>query len=196
MWQLQAGYAAVAVVIDVISGRPFAAMAPNGWIVLASVAIAAANLWWYRRRLFGTFATPALAAGATALLLFVVNHNLGQPLSPSLDLEPLGVLAFVAALGYAVIGHVFRGEAELLAVRHELETARQIQRSLLPREPPQLHGLDLGVRYLPVSAVAGDLYDFAVLGPSTLGIWSRTSRATVCRPRSSRRWSSWRLPRR
>ncbi len=170
LWQLQAIYAAAAVVSDLVTGRPASAMTPNGPLVLASIGIVVVNLWLYRRRLSGTFATPVLAAGALALLLFVLNHNLGQPLSPGTDLEPVGVLAFVAALGYAVIGNVFRGEAELVAVQRELETARQIQRSLLPREPPRVRGLDVAMRYLPMTAVAGDLYDFAALGPTRIGM--------------------------
>jgi len=58
----------------------------------------------------------------------------------------------------------------LLAVQRELETARRIQRSLLPREPERVRGLDVAVRYLPMTAVAGDIYDFVELGSSRLGI--------------------------
>ncbi len=169
-WQFQAVYAVAAIAVDTVTGRPGAAMPPNTSIVLVGLAIAVVNLWMYRRRLSRTFATPVIAGGGIILLLLVLNHNLGRPLMPSVDLEPVGVLAFVAALGYGVLESVFHGEAELLAVQRELETAREIQRSLLPREPPRVQGVDLAVRYLPMTAVAGDLYDFVVLGPSTIGV--------------------------
>jgi sigma-B regulation protein RsbU (phosphoserine phosphatase) len=169
-WVLQATYAVVAIAIDLALQRPGAAMRPNVPIVLAGIGVAGLNLWWYRRRLSRTFATPALAAGGILLALFVLNHNLGQPIAPSIDLEPVGVLVFVATLGYAVIATVLRGEAELAAVQRELDTARQIQSSLLPREAPRIPGVEVAMRYIPMTAVAGDFYDFVALGASRLGV--------------------------
>src|SRR3954464_2793926 len=40
---------------------------------------------------------------------------------------------------------------QLLAIQGELETARQIQLSILPREFPKLQGLDIAARYIPMS---------------------------------------------
>ena len=142
----------------------------NSPIVLAGLAIGLANLWYYRRRLGKLFTTPALVAGALALALFVVNENLGRPLMPDVNTEPIGVLLFMIPLGYGVVGSVIRSEAELAAVQRELETARQIQASLLPRALPQATGLDLAARYIPMTAVAGDLYDVVSLGPAQVGI--------------------------
>ena len=113
---------------------------------------------------------------------------------PTVNLEPVGVLMFVLALGHGVVGGVVRGEAELLAVQRELEAARQIQRSLLPREAPGVRGLDVAVRFVPMSAVAGDLYDFVDLGPPELEFSSRMYRDTASRPQSSHRWSSSPFP--
>jgi serine phosphatase RsbU (regulator of sigma subunit) len=112
----------------------------------------------------------SIAIGAIGLVLFVVNENLRRPIVPAINLEPVGVFVFVLCLGYGVAASVFRNEAELVAVQRELETARQIQMALLPRELPQVRRLDLAVFYLPMTAVAGDLYDFAVLGPAQVGI--------------------------
>jgi phosphoserine phosphatase RsbU/P len=49
---------------------------------------------------------------------------------------------------------------QLLAIRRELELARTIQMSILPREVPKIEGLDIAVRYIPMTSVAGDFYDF------------------------------------
>src|SRR5215472_13980811 len=49
---------------------------------------------------------------------------------------------------------------QLVAINSELEMARQIQLSILPRQTPQLPGLAIEARYLPMSSVAGDFYDF------------------------------------
>lgn len=59
---------------------------------------------------------------------------------------------------------------QLLAIQKELETARQIQQSILPESVPQMVGLDIAARYLPMTAVAGDFYDFIVVDSKHVGI--------------------------
>ena len=58
---------------------------------------------------------------------------------------------------------------QLAAMKSELETARQIQLSILPREMPKLAGLDIAARYIPMTEVAGDFYDFIVVDEKRLG---------------------------
>src|SRR5262249_53655009 len=57
-----------------------------------------------------------------------------------------------------------------IGVQRQLETARDIQRSLLPGRIPMPRGLDVAVRYVPAAAVAGDIYDFIEIGPFCIGI--------------------------
>ena len=52
----------------------------------------------------------------------------------------------------------------------ELQVARSIQRSFLPRTAPRLSGYDLGMLIQPVSTVGGDLCDFVRLKGNRLGI--------------------------
>jgi serine phosphatase RsbU (regulator of sigma subunit) len=59
---------------------------------------------------------------------------------------------------------------QLQTIRGELETARQIQLSILPREIPEFAGLDIAARYIPMSSVAGDFYDFIVVDEKRIGI--------------------------
>lgn len=59
---------------------------------------------------------------------------------------------------------------QLLAINNELEMARQIQLSILPQQTPRLEGLEIEARYLPMSSVAGDFYDFLVIDEKRLGI--------------------------
>jgi sigma-B regulation protein RsbU (phosphoserine phosphatase) len=59
---------------------------------------------------------------------------------------------------------------QLREIRAELETARQIQLSILPRELPAVPDLDIAARYIPMTAVAGDYYDFIVLDEKRVGI--------------------------
>jgi sigma-B regulation protein RsbU (phosphoserine phosphatase) len=58
---------------------------------------------------------------------------------------------------------------QLAAMKSELETARQIQLSILPREMPKVAGLDIAARYIPMTEVAGDFYDFIVVDEKRVG---------------------------
>jgi sigma-B regulation protein RsbU (phosphoserine phosphatase) len=58
---------------------------------------------------------------------------------------------------------------QLAAMTKELETARQIQLSILPHEMPKVTGLDIASRYLPMTEVAGDFYDFILVDDKRLG---------------------------
>ena len=59
---------------------------------------------------------------------------------------------------------------QLATMNSELEMARQVQSSILPREIPELSGLEIVARYLPMRSVAGDFYDFLVVDEKHLGI--------------------------
>lgn len=55
-------------------------------------------------------------------------------------------------------------------LERELEVARDIQGSILPRELPTQSGYDFGALMVPMSAVGGDFYDFIPIGDDRLGI--------------------------
>jgi sigma-B regulation protein RsbU (phosphoserine phosphatase) len=59
---------------------------------------------------------------------------------------------------------------QLHAIQCEMDTARQIQLSILPREIPTIRGLDISARYLPMTSVAGDFYDFILIDEKRIGI--------------------------
>jgi phosphoserine phosphatase RsbU/P len=59
---------------------------------------------------------------------------------------------------------------QLLDINNELEMAREIQLSILPHEIPKIGGLEIAARYIPMSSVAGDFYDFIIVDEKHLGI--------------------------
>ena len=59
---------------------------------------------------------------------------------------------------------------QLVEINTELEMARQIQLSILPSSTPKISGLDIVARYIPMTSVAGDFYDFIVVDEKHLGI--------------------------
>lgn len=62
------------------------------------------------------------------------------------------------------------GLVEKEKLEHELNMARQIQESLLPRELPTPSGYDLGARVLPARFVGGDFFDVFPLSRGRLGL--------------------------
>src|ERR1700741_5001045 len=84
---------------------------------------------------------------------------------------------FSPAVGKArVRSHILLREAraqlasQLLALNNELEMARQIQLSILPHSIPKLPGLEIAARFLPMTSVAGDFYDFIEIDEKHIGI--------------------------
>ena len=54
-------------------------------------------------------------------------------------------------------------------IQRELEIARHVQLTFLPRNNPKIPNLDIATLCLPAKEVGGDYYDF-ILNPSTVGI--------------------------
>jgi sigma-B regulation protein RsbU (phosphoserine phosphatase) len=63
-----------------------------------------------------------------------------------------------------------QGVAQIEQQEQELERAREIQQSLLPREIPQLAGFEVAGAWQPASTVSGDYYDVFKLDENRLGV--------------------------
>jgi sigma-B regulation protein RsbU (phosphoserine phosphatase) len=112
-----------------------------------------------------------LVGGFLVWLLFILHANLvGLKILRGHNVEVLGCLVFVACLGYVSAKRTFANEERLVAINKELEIAREIQSSTLPRSVPTLTGLEIAARYVPMSAVAGDFYDFLYIDEKRVGI--------------------------
>ena len=71
----------------------------------------------------------------------------------------------------AVAGLVFLLLLELadrVVVRDELEVARELQRELLPEDPPELAGYEFAFSYRTANTIGGDYYDFLKLDDGRL----------------------------
>lgn len=110
-------------------------------------------------------------AGLLVFALFVVQNNLADLGAVRWHgMEPIGFLILVCCLGYVAASRTYSNEQHLLSIRKELEIARQIQSSILPREVPRVAGLNVAALYEPMTAVAGDFYDFIVIDEKRMGI--------------------------
>jgi sigma-B regulation protein RsbU (phosphoserine phosphatase) len=159
-WQLLAVCASVAILTDLITGRPAAAMWMNTPLVIICIVVWFGHLVVFARQ--GRF-PPQLRVviAASVVLAFTVLYETitDRGLFGRLDAEPLATLAFTGVLGWFVLSRARDQESSYAALSRELELARSIQQSLLPRTMPEVPGLRFTGAYLPMSAVAGDFYE-------------------------------------
>jgi len=70
----------------------------------------------------------------------------------------------------ALLKTVERGSAQLELQEQELQRAREIQQSLLPKDIPQLPGFEVAGAWQPARTVGGDYYDVLRLGDHKIAV--------------------------
>jgi phosphoserine phosphatase RsbU/P len=113
-----------------------------------------------------------LAAGTSVFVSVALWVNLSRTLlqyeTPHL-VNHLGFAVFLFSLGYVGVQIVSASERRLLAIEKELEVARQLQFSILPTAVPEIQNLRIAVSYRPMTAVAGDFYEFIPVDEKRIG---------------------------
>ena len=112
-----------------------------------------------------------LAAG---MLVFTVealynslSHAMGHETTRTLD--DLGFAFFLFSFAYVALQLVLANERRLFSVERELSVAREIQRSILPSTLPELKNVRTSAAYRPMTAVAGDFYEFIAVDENRAG---------------------------
>jgi sigma-B regulation protein RsbU (phosphoserine phosphatase) len=109
--------------------------------------------------------------GLLPFFLLALWVNLAGVLSISSPrLEPFGFAAFLASLGYVAARRALRRDQQLAEIQNELEVARRIQRSILPAEFTGSAKFQVVARYVPMTSVAGDFYDFVLADEHQAGL--------------------------
>jgi phosphoserine phosphatase RsbU/P len=85
-------------------------------------------------------------------------------------IEPLGFVILLACLGYVAASQALKRDEQLAEIQKELEVARRIQLSILPSEFPNSGTFQIAARYVPMTSVAGDLYDYIVADNTRAGL--------------------------
>jgi phosphoserine phosphatase RsbU/P len=110
---------------------------------------------------FGT-----LIFAAEALCVNVVRP-FGYRISPVFD--GVGFAILLASFGYVALQMMFTNERRLQSIENELAIAREIQNSILPGGNPQMENLQITSAYRPMTAVAGDFYEFVRIDENRIG---------------------------
>jgi sigma-B regulation protein RsbU (phosphoserine phosphatase) len=164
------GFALLANLADVVSGRPMSMGTANNVFVL--LLVAASLVYVFRHP--GPLSPEARVVRVAFLICvaFIIGANLGDWFgAPWMGrAEPVGFAVLLGGLGYAVLGRSIENARQLSLIERELATARGIQQSILPRGTPAVRGLAIAARYVPVASVAGDFYEFLDTGDEGVGV--------------------------
>jgi sigma-B regulation protein RsbU (phosphoserine phosphatase) len=103
-------------------------------------------------------------------LIGVLDLESGEPHAFTIEhermLTTLGSYIAVALENARLYEEARESERHL---RNDLDTAREIQRQLMPTGAREMPGLDLAAAYVPARALGGDFYDFFPYGVGRLG---------------------------
>lgn len=164
-------FAAYAIAADWIAGVPNTARILNNTIAIGLIVALLAI--FFRPGLPATHELRSWRLGIASVSLGALADNLrGMDIItfPGPDLEPFGFTFAIGCFGL-VLGRRVLGDARRLAsLDRELGIARDIQSSILPQAMPRVAGLDVAAVYRPMTAVAGDFYDFLETGDGRLGV--------------------------
>lgn len=154
------GFSMMASLVMMINPSPDLLLPVFNVMVLAEVVTVVANLLRPHPAHQKELRALIIGFGGSLVFFFLENLRALHLIPLSFDVEWIGVLILYLTLGRLIAIRMFTNERRLAAIRQELATARRIQSSLLPEQPPLMAGLDMAARYLPMNEVAGDFYDF------------------------------------
>ena len=109
--------------------------------------------------------------GLLIFVVFVLWESIRSVLGLRLpNIEPIGFVPFLGALGYVAARQTLQRDLQLSEIQKELEVAKRIQLSILPGAFPHSANFRVAARYVPMTSVAGDFYDFIVADDTHAGL--------------------------
>jgi phosphoserine phosphatase RsbU/P len=139
----------------------------NGIVILSVTALVIQSLT--RKR---TDHDSAIIRRATIVFgVFVLYDNITNVRGHFHNIEPLGFALFLATLGYVAAKRSLARDHQFSEIQKELEIARRIQADILPSAYPHSDYFHVAARYVPMTSVAGDFYDFLITNPQQTGLF-------------------------
>jgi phosphoserine phosphatase RsbU/P len=108
--------------------------------------------------------------GLICFVVFALWDNIAGSLTPTIHIEPFGFAILLGSLGYIAARRTLEREQQLNEIERELALARRIQLSILPAAFPDSAHFRVAARYVPMTSVAGDLYDYVVADSQQAGL--------------------------
>ena len=114
-----------------------------------------------------------LLMGCSIFCVEALYVSLMQPLGMGHDIgrgwDDLGFAVLLSSLAYVDLQRVDANERRLSTIENDLAIARQLQFSILPTTTPRLSRLRIAATYEPMTAVAGDFYEFLSVDEHRIG---------------------------
>jgi phosphoserine phosphatase RsbU/P len=145
----------------------------NNWIVILTLVTL---IFESLRRKNPTNDFVIVRRGIAVFVAFALCDNISGVLQHSgvlknrFRIEPVGFAFFLGALGYVAIRRTLARDHQFSEIQKELEIARRIQTDILPSAYPHSDHFHVAARYVPMTAVAGDFYDFLITNPQQAGL--------------------------
>jgi phosphoserine phosphatase RsbU/P len=114
--------------------------------------------------------TAVFRAGLLIFLGFVLWKNAAELLGHRTSIELYGFAVLLCCLGYVAAKRVLKRDQQLSSIQQELDVARRIQLSILPAAFSVSESFTVAARYLPMTSVAGDFYEFIYAESGTVGL--------------------------
>ena len=130
-----------------------------------AVALIAVALRWSRRMV----QDPDSRVIGVGLLCFILPAISDNVFVPS-HIEPYGFAVLLSCLGYVAARRTLQRDKELGEIQQELDLARRIQLSILPASFPASQSFHVAAKYVPMTSVAGDFYDFLLADDQHAGL--------------------------
>jgi len=111
-----------------------------------------------------------LRRGMLCFIAFALWDNTAGNYFGWTDIEPYGFAVFLAAMGYVAARRMIVRDREYTDLQQELDLARRMQLSILPSSFPPSQSFRVAAKYVPMTSVAGDLYDFLVADDKHAGL--------------------------
>ncbi len=172
------GYA-MGIIGGVLAGATFIGGDSTFYHLINNVVVIAALIFFTIRFMRGSAAehnSPSVSDlvvmrwGLLVFVAFALWQNIAGMLLLSSRVEPFGFVAFLSSLGYVAARRALQRDQELNQIQKELEVARRIQLSILPAEFPNSTHFRVAARYVPMTSVAGDFYDYIVADDHQAGL--------------------------
>jgi sigma-B regulation protein RsbU (phosphoserine phosphatase) len=104
-----------------------------------------------------------------ALEALWVQLSRHRPYQPPHLLDHVAFAVYLLSFGYVAVQIAFANERRLLSIENELDLARQLQFSILPTITPEVQNVRIAAAYQPMTAVAGDFYEFVPIDRKQVG---------------------------
>ena len=165
-------YGAIIIFLGLLTGTVMLGPLPAFHFVNNVVIIAALSILMIRWGMW-TGADREFVVARRGMFAFVVCalcDNIGAFFRLHWKVEPFGFAVLLGTLGYIAARRTLYRDQQLGEIQKELEVARRIQMSILPASYPDSGCFRMGARYVPMTSVAGDFYDFLVAEEEQAGI--------------------------